>query len=155
MKEKVKELRLHIDGLAKLTSDITNINNAEIACCHHKLIMAKESLEFSKAWLGKLVGALGEPSPYKGGYKTKEDIEPVSSSKNIELSDKWKSLNHIEKLDKLREMIEETVQVITQLQFLPSQYEREAAIARTNAYTHLVEAKMWLGFALGAIRDRK
>lgn len=140
-----------------------------------------DSLILAKAWLGKVLGELGTESPYKSGYKTVSDIEPTADiaeliendfiqypteqnkkgsvfidKPRIDLeftSEEWQTKSHIEKVDWLRTEIESIINEIKKLDksCAPS---REFAIARTNTFTHLSEARFWLGFELQRIKKQ-
>jgi hypothetical protein len=121
---------------------------------------AVDSLHLAKAWLGKILGELGTQNPYKSGYKTKEDIEPTADKGKAGLTGNlhlgniilFKDKNHIEKVDWLRQEIEKLVSII-KTQFDVVGMSREFAIARTNTYNYLCEAKFWLGFELQMIKE--
>lgn len=110
---------------------------------------AVDSLYLGKAWLGKLMGELGNENPYGSGYKTKEDIVPTQDVATLEVS--LALLNHVEKVDFLRSAIEE---IVKEVKDIPTKdLSREFAIARTNCYTHLSEARFWLGFELERLKN--
>ena len=127
---------------------------------------AVDSLYLGKAWLGKLLGELGTANPYGSGYTKKEDIIPTqdvantsaSTMASVKLEDGRKiaahfyELNHIEKVDWLRSSIEETVKEVKDIP--TKDLSREFAIARTNCYTHLCEARFNLGFELERIKNK-
>lgn len=166
MKDQIKELRLKIDGLAQLVIGlkpieimyahkegypVANINSDEIK-------KSRDSLLLAKCWLGKILQELGEGTPYKndGKRKTVEDIEPAADKVNIEsnynsgfIKQQWNGKNHIEKVDYIREQIKECVNEVSALSMTGT---RELVIARTNSYTHLSEARFWLGFELERLR---
>ena len=128
-----------------------------------------DSLYLAKAWLGKIAGELGENTPYTndGKRKTVEDIEPTQDVAHNKLNEflsdgngqEWKNKSHIEKVDFLREKINVIIQKIINFpQFggisgIDVKQPRETAIARTNSYTHLCEARFWLGFELQRIKE--
>lgn len=170
MQEKVKQLRLGIDGIAQLTKDLKPIKGVSDGMVHLPNVNSKEidkaydSLIFAKAWLGKVMGELGVASPYKSGYKTKEDIEPTADVADkalpnfLTLKGDFSELSHIEKVDYLRTAIDDLVKEVKELG-TPIAGEttftttREFAIARTNSYNHLCEARFWLGFELQRIKE--
>lgn len=133
----------------------------------HEISKAFDSLIFGKGWLGIMLGEMGEANPYKSGYKTKDDIEPtadvslpitlvkqLNTTKPIGAS--VEEMNHIEKVDFIRTDLEKLIKelkVIPQAPYKPTDFTREFAIARTNSYNHLVEAKMWLGLELQRIKN--
>lgn len=165
MEEQLKNLRLKIDGTSKEIKDlITNPRQDNNYLGYHliELPNAYNSAIFAKAWLGKALGEIGVENPYKSGYKTKEDIEPTA---DVEVNPKWyttegdwSSKNHIEKVDSIRTGIDSLVKEIVELgtpQIGETTFTttREFAIARTNSYNHLCEARFWLGFELQRIKE--
>lgn len=201
MEKEIKELRIKIDGLAQLTTSIvfdkdnikkinTNLlpegisvekwteyanllgyeftNKSTYSTQIHKAV---DSLYLAKAWLGKMLEELGIESPYKSGYKTKEDIEPTADVSKVEklndygsvsvgsdlLLPNWSQMNHIEKVDLLRDninrLIKETIEINNLLdnhKYIPT---GEFAAARVNTHTHLCEARFWLGWELQKIKE--
>ena len=182
MKEQIVELRIKIDGLSQLIEGLVPKTQAIdfLACprLEEELLeawieraksvgaykeslfsnskevqKAYDSLILAKAWLGKILGELGEATPYVNDGKRKEvgDIEPTADSLPIvNTAHFWDTLNHIQKVDWLRCSIEDMIQEIIKLDLKGS---RELAIARTNSYTHLCESKIHLGFELQRIRN--
>ena len=186
MKEQIKELRIKTDGFAQLCKELKPIlvqeqNKPDYHKNSKEIEKAVDSLYLGKAWLGKLMGELGNENPYGSGYKTKEDIVPTQDvAKKEDNGDciypflitvkEYENKNHIEKVDWLRTEIEslvkeviaipvgETVRIIDIDGVLPEQqkfsaFSREFAIARTNCYTHLSEARFWLGFEMERIKN--
>jgi hypothetical protein len=184
MKEKIKKLRVHIDGLIDLTKTIRPI---EVPQYDNKFIgqqsslryfkqseelkEAIKSLKLARCWLGKMLECLGEETPYRndGNRKTVEDIEPASDKAkesilcaHLDLG-QWERLNLIEKIDWLREEIIKTINESWKIkeEFSTGKFnilsDKEtfikSAIASTNVYTHLSEARFWLGFELSRILD--
>lgn len=196
MKEKIKELRVRIDGLSQLVEGLEqgikfmidlsakpeNINvaewleifkqtnflfvdgfnnskaiyeNVEIKECHKNLILAK-------AWLGKVLGELGENTPYvnDGKRKTIEDIEPASDTSSLKETLntnnpglKWfeKDLTHIEKVDWLRQEIRNVQKEIHNVSDCGTPIS--GLLAWNFIYQHLCEARFWLGFELQGIKE--
>lgn len=122
---------------------------------------AVKSLKLSKAWLGKVLERLGSENPYGSGYKTVEDIEPTADKateiiikQNLynslisegEIKQSWNEKSHIEKVDWLRTEIKQLIEklVITQI---------ENKAYHNTVYQYLSEARFWLGFEMGRIRD--
>ncbi len=124
---------------------------------------AYDSLILAKAWLGKILGELGEESPYANDGKRKDvgDIEPTADTNwlkdNIdELGTDWHQRNHIEKVDWLRKEIKDcgkdTNDIIREIDKLQ---EGGYELIYHNIHTHLTEAKMWLEFELERIKENK
>lgn len=158
MKEQIKEVRVKIDGLSQLTRELkplTFLSSADNSRDYNspEIEKAYDSLILAKAWLGKVLGELGEATPYTndGNRKTVEDIEPTADKGHVMV---FGDFNHIEKVDWLRQEIQYTTHLVTQTIHTGNQ-SREFAIARTNSYNHLCEARFWLGFELQRIKESK
>ena len=144
----------------------------EISHCYDSLILAK-------AWLGKVLEGLGEETPYKnnGNRKSIEDIEetadkyeaiaglrkPFTNENNKENIakpiDTWElngrsmtdysNMNHIEKVDWIREEIKEiTFKTSDLLEYLYKEESHMIIVKVLYAYKQLSEARFWLGFEL-------
>lgn len=175
MIEDIKKLRVQIDGLAELTKELKGIpmhdnrsNNPEFWVNSDETLKSYDSLILAKAWLGKVLGELGEKSPYKAGYKTKEDIKPIADTKNtadpmglihnnhLGFKVSWDNKNHIEKVDWLRTEIQRLIDTSPDFSNDFSEFTLENIVAeQTLAYKYLTEAKFWLGFELSRLRDTK
>jgi hypothetical protein len=184
MKNKVKELRIKIDGLAQLVKELKPLEQvktttySENGCSltvmwntvldgppkkwnSQEINKSYDSLILAKAWLGKVLGELGEETPYKndGNRKTIEDIEPTADTSNKWISyEDWLfetkeiTRTHIEKIDCLREEIKKiNNQVKEQLHFVES--ERMLLLERVEQY--LSEARFWLGFELQRVKENE
>lgn len=178
MIEQIKQLRVEIDGLAQLCKALNPIviyvggvvparrfgpNCTEIGFTEKKgnseeIKEAVKSLKLSKAWLGKILEQLGNENPYGSGYKTIEDIVPATDvAKEIKdypvAPDHWPegevSKSHIEKVDWLRTEIKRLIDNTTDY----SQEVPEIELEQGFAYKYLCEARFWLGFELGRVRD--
>lgn len=160
MEKQIKELRISIDGISQLVKELKpctyvtscdgqrDYNTPEIEKCYDSLIMGK-------GWLGIILAELGTVNPYKSGYKTKDDIEPTADISIIDLNSTV-AMNHIEKVDWLRTEIGKLVSIIRNLNLTSENpVTRELAIARTNSFNHLCEAKFYLGFELQRIKEEK
>lgn len=168
MKTEIKNLRIQIDGLAQLTRELKpithdtqfewfkkpyNENSKEIE-------KAVDSLYLAKAWLGKILGELGETTPYinDGNRKTIGDIEPTADQQwNLEKNEvwntayEWSKKSHIEKVDWLREEIKKIIDTTTDF----SETYPEIGLEQGFVYKYLSEARFWLGFELQRIREEK
>jgi hypothetical protein len=170
MKNKVKELRVKIDGLSQLVKGLKPISkythnrkaankqiNVYLMINSDEINKAYDSLILAKAWLGKVLGELGESTPYTndGKRKTVEDIQPTADTHrgitHLTTEGNWNTdYNHIEKVDWLREEIKEiNDKVKEQLHFVES--ERMLLLERVEQ--HLSEARFWLGFELQRIKE--
>lgn len=214
MKDKIKQLRIDIDGISQLVKELTPrrkyvvdiayipksqgvtlekfieffdrtgyaiinseeegitkssifnafqylpVENKELDKCYDSLILAK-------AWLGKILGELGEETPYKndGNRSTVEDIEPTSDVNNKMINDlkdsniglwfeftSWKEASHIEKVDIVRERIKLQIDKFTSL-MCGSNLEISTIGIQENIHQYLTEARFWLGFELQRIKE--
>lgn len=168
MKEKIKELRIKIDGLSQLTKELKPIMNIHVRdgkkTNTKEIEKAYDSLILAKAWLGKVLGELGKNTPYAndGNRKTVEDIEPTAD-KNTEVvfGDKinetpFRDKNHIEKVDWLRTEIETISNVVLELEggkLNTASWTEYTHEIKMFSYKHLCEARFWLGFELQRIRE--
>jgi hypothetical protein len=178
MKEQIKELRIQIDGLSQLTKELKPIfdihtrngkktNSKEIEKAYDSLILAK-------AWLGKVLEELGG-AVKQGEHLVGEDTISYKLVEGVAINwfnngiNTWKRMQyepktHEEKVEWLMQTVESAV--ITNVLVLKEQLSDstfnifnekqkaiKAAIASTNVYNHLCEARFWLGFELGRIRD--
>ena len=182
MIEKIKALRVQIDGLAQLTKGLKPndalwgdpkvapenaafkwimVNSKEINQAHDSLILAK-------AWLGKILGELGNPTPYQNDGKRTDvnSIEPTADTAKFDvLTEKgeimpinkdgyhignFANLNHIEKVDWLRQEIQKLDTDFDNLKITPINGETFVSFKQ-----HLSEARFWLGFELQRIREEQ
>lgn len=128
MIEQIRNLRVKIDGLARLTKELTPVKVAIIGGYKNskEIEKAADSLYLAKAWLGKVLGELGEETPYKndGNRKTVADIEPTADTAQMNLQSanytfpdadhiNWMDgKNHIERVDWLRQEIKTIIEKI-------------------------------------------
>ncbi len=143
----------------------------------------KKSLMLSKARIGKMLGCLGEPTPYQNDGKRKsiEDIEPVADKhrpfgnhmvkigvinagtpKEKPNFVNWETLNYIQKIDWLRQDISECVNIVNSLDFFNELNNKLCKDERTSQYAflhhcevlvQLDNARFFLGFELGKIKE--
>jgi hypothetical protein len=175
MKEQIKELRVKIDGLSQLTKELKVLlgyafDESEVYGISKETEKAYDSLILAKAWLGKVLQELGESTPYAndGNRKTVEDIEPAADkpnyiiTKNIDTGcyDWDKGMNHIEKVDWLRQEID-IITAEVQGAFIRGYVEKlvtdidRVHLLNKIIYQHLSEARFWLGFELQRIKENK
>lgn len=166
MKEEIKNLRIKCDGLAQLTKELKPIktfdktiqgkclqfpDKTETINCYNynnskEIEKTVDSLYLGKAWLGKLLGELGNENPYGSGYKTKEDIIPTQDTATLEIS--LDLLTHIEKVDWLRTEIEKVAKELSTF----NNEKLTFKIYKEHSFKHLCEARFWLGFELERVR---
>jgi len=155
------------NGIEKLPQEFREIEKS-----HDSLLMAK-------AWLGKVLGELGEDTPYKNDGKRK-DIKDIEDASDVALTvaglrepftneankvpavqpiDTWmlngrsmsdySNMNHIEKVDWLREEIKN---IINNTDDFSKEYPK-IELEQSFVYKYLSEARFWLGFELQRIKE--
>lgn len=170
MVNEIKNLRIEIDGLAKLTKELKplekgyNADIGEFGKNSKEIEKAVDSLYLAKAWLGIMMKELGESTPYAndGKRKTVEDIEfTVDVATNETLAKggiavaeyvifpHWESMNHVEKVDHIRELIKEIIDNTTDF----SEHIPYIELEQGFVYKYLCEARFWLGWEFSRIRD--
>lgn len=177
MVEEIKNLRVKIDGLAQLTKGLNPIKNTATVNLENpkwgipSFLNSKEiersvdSLYLAKAWLGKCLGELNVPTPYKndGNRKTVEDIEPTADSVidkdgiyhnmfTIDETVEWNKKSHIEKVDWLRQETQKAIYEQADIHAGVTGYAHEF-YGWKFVYQHLCEARFWLGFELQRIKE--
>ena len=180
MKKQIKELRVKIDGLSQLVKNLKTkktqvdialktkqetiddfLNRVESEKLGVEIIEQSEqikkcydSLLLAKAWLGKVLGELGENTPYAndGNRKTVEDIEPTADVQVwTYFNDGFKDKSHIEKVDWLRQEIQAIIDLETNDTLIL--FDLVSRSYFIWAFKHLCEARFWLGFELERIRE--
>jgi hypothetical protein len=182
MIDKVKELRIQIDGIAQLTKELKpldalweNPDNApDNAVFKHIMINSNEikeahkSLLLAKAWLGKVLQELGEENPYKndGNRKTVADIESATDKnedgKILIYSNKeqYQVMNNAWKVDENKTLFNN----IEKVDWLREEIQKLIDIKGLNlrgisnhafikSIDYLIEARFWLGFELQRIKE--
>lgn len=156
--------RIKADLLAQLIADLLKDEETEdqsFGVFLH-LDRTKYSLLMGKAWLGKFLGSLGKDTPYKNDGKRKgvQDIEPPSEHKIMNETSMafwfgmpstwWVETNLIEKVDWLRQVIQEefTQYIIDMKEQRNPPLDIQGNISSTNAYNYFCEARFHLGFQL-------
>ena len=184
MKEQIKQLRVRIDGLYRivnsLTAPIRSIDMVDVGdmplneikelmtgspmhlaqestVTYHssELEQAANSLRLAKAWLGELLGSMGEESPYKndGNRKSVEDIEIETDTFPSDMHD-TSGRTHVEIVDWLTEEIKGITKEMSSTDWgLESDNGTFNELILDSVYRHLKEARFWLGFELGRIRN--
>ncbi len=150
MKEQLEKLRVQLDGILKL-SELSESG---------EIYGVTSSIKFAKAYVGKVLGSIGIPSPYKndGNRRTIEDIEPTDAISPLFREDAigykiWEEKTLIGKVDLLRETVQN---IINKSEALFDEYKiqsRHEAVYRTQVFINLTDARLWLGFELQRIRE--
>ena len=136
LSNKIKSLRIDIDALANAVT--VNRRSTETD-------NAIKSLLLAKCWLGKLLGELGEETPYNFAYAA-DQIPPTTdvTDQKIDRIDDQLSNKYVAFVGKLRSEIEAVSNAVNRL---PSN------ISVQYCTQHLSEARFHLGFELGRIRE--
>lgn len=106
MKDQIKELRVKIDGLAQLTKELKvllgySFDKTEVYGNTKEIEKATDSLYLAKAWLGKVLGELGNENPYQVKIEvTQEWIEDYEGSGKWNSYVGWETDNEINIIDK-------------------------------------------------------
>ena len=163
--EEITSLRIKIDGISQLVKelkpiDITRDGDMSIQKMNTKEInKTYNSLILAKAWLGKVLGEIGNENPYKnnGNRHEVKDIEPTADVAEVithrvgvldDVSQSYDLKNHIEKVDWLREEIKDIEAKYISLNIKPI-----IMVTYLSVTQHLSEARFWLGFELQRIRE--
>ena len=180
MKEHLKRERVNIDGLARLVKNLKpypeeNYLKEDTESAYYAHYNSKEidksvdCLLLAKAWLGKCLEYTGEESPYKSGYRTKEDIEPTADVNFAPemLAGYEEQTSHIEKVDYLRTEIQRLNNIPLMMDlatiadnlspddFLYNKHIVKLTRCKKKANEYLTEARFWLGFEISRIRESK
>lgn len=145
MVELIHEFRREADALSKYIKALTP--SAETT-------KANNSITMTKCWMGKLLGVLGEETPYKndGKRKTVQDIEPASDT--VPNSPDWfKNLNNVQQVDYVREQLTKLLRDFNNLVKDSNPETIGPMTILISIEQHLHECRFWLGLELGRIRD--
>ena len=162
METKIKELRVSLDGLTQL------VKTLEVS---RERSLTITSLELSKMWLGKVLKELGTTNPYpESKNPANEKIEPTADShpglvhSSINITEyQWKEFTHIQRVKFLRAEVEKVEKDLESLRDsvdihkeILNNYSSKWKLAFLyNSFENCIEAGMWLGMELGAIRDKE
>lgn len=143
MTQLIHEFRIEADSLSKQIKALKP--SAEITKANNSIVMAK-------CWFGKLLGQLGEETPYKndGHRTTLEDIEAVADNSNPKI---LAEENQIKSVDWVRERVQVLIRDFKSLTVDSSPETLAPLVILVAIEQHLHECRFWLGLALGAIRD--
>lgn len=162
-KDKVQSLIINADYI------LENIKDLSVVSDHFKrqnyrnnsspeLVNAVENVMIGKAYLGQTMGQLGEKTPYQndGKRETAKDIEPTANKVADPINPEFRAYDTVKKIDLLRGELQLILNKIMDLkQDANNKWSYHANIYTTSAVIYLTNAKMWLGFELGRIRDSK
>lgn len=119
-----------------------------------------DKIFIGKAWLGKLLAELNNKNPYttEKPVTNASEIPPTADvANNMSSVIRYMRLkNQVEQIVSLREALDKDISGIeslrTDLEFIKD--KRLAAIAKTQSYVNICEAKFELGNQLALIRDK-
>ena len=136
--EQITIMRVGVDALSK---------RVKLLPITKQTLCATDDLLFAKAWLGKVLGALGKETPYKneGNRKTIEDIEPTADEA-VEYT--MNAGTTIEAIDNISQDIAVVIKDLESLSFNGARAEAYLSWS----YKDLCKARFWLGFELERIR---
>lgn len=147
--EDIYRLRVNLDTYAR-TIMATGPGMFEVEKCRQHLLRARR-------WLGKVADASGSDSPYPKARTPEQipfEVDRLADEdlplRSLGLNDLQEQLDHI---NHYRDVIASAIEGVKHAQGLPMN-DRFKAIALTQVYVSLVDARMCLGMALGKIRDR-
>jgi len=176
MEKQIKEQRVKIDGITQLVKGLKPhveyaYNKTDLIDIYYSKEIDKsiDCLLLAKAWLGKCLEYIATESPYKSGYKTKEDIEKTADVNYASemLAGYEEHTPHIEKVDYLRTKIEELLKIPLTMDlsiiadgldvnnFLSNYTILKLSRAKQKSNEYLTEAKFWLRFELQRIKESR
>jgi len=143
----IKELRKSLDFMIQLAKRTFGDQS-----------LISQNIFLSKCWLGKVLGELGNDDPYvtKLRPKSKNEIPKTADTYDdpVRLRE-FENGNLLDKVYILREKIGLNIVTLDRLYLKEREVKnpRLAAIALTNTYNRLSEARFWLGDMLAKIRE--
>lgn len=150
---KIKQLRVKLDALSAkadgyIDSELPGIIIGTARTTFSEHVDALEYLKNGRMWLGKLLGLIGEVTPYKVAEKA-EDI-PAATDTAEYFEEEYDG-----ELKFLNEMREDLKGVIKEIEEMGTVEEmsRWAVEAQYQAWVNINMASMKYGQALGFIRD--
>lgn len=147
MEEKIKQLRVNLDGNAKLIAGL--IPSREVA-------LARTACELSKMWLGKALQAIGTANPYPDSKDpSNEKIEPTADVfTRINNLGEYDNYSHIQKVKHIRKQLESIDGEIFDLWLNQNDsIGVQCMVAFEYSFKSCVEAGMYLGAELGRIKE--
>lgn len=117
--------------------------------------MCYTELQWARAWMGKMLAALGEENPYAakdGNRKSVEDVLPIADTDDtLRFS---LTGNQVEKADGMRQYIEGICKDLEVVLFKGFSTEEELKVTTTFTYSHLRQAKMALGYYFQSLKQK-
>lgn len=138
----VKSIRIDLDGMMQC---------AKLAYGDKSDVVV--NLFYGKAWLGKYLGALGAQNPYITNTPPKHKGEIPKTADVYDDALALRNFQNLGMIEKALYLRAKLIGIISQIESMDGLGGREGAIARTNAYNKLSEARFDLGNVLAQIRE--
>jgi hypothetical protein len=148
LQESLKNWRLSLDMYA---------NSIKVLPASREASLAFTAMQRAKMWLGKCMEELGTPTPYpQSENPDSKAIEPPADHTEETIFNSGTESTETAKVKMLRQVLEKTI--IGMKHGVSAIHEGAGnshffSIAIQEAYISAVDAKMWLGMRLGAIRE--
>lgn len=149
----IRYLRLQVDHI---------YNSCHLVNKSPEIIKAMDRLLIAKAWMGKMLQALGEQNPYAESHNPQspviEKAAEETTSNMLSVFESENVMTQTGRVKYLRSMISETMNTARIVISGKEGYNAEKKMKSFEAMypyfalQHLEEAKMWLGWELGFIR---
>ena len=130
------------------------INTIDALPASRELSIARTVIQSTQMWCGQGIGLSGNVSPYAendGSRRTVEDIKPLFDHTEDLLVDDIGRDDEIRTIDEMREFLSSKKNEVVPLLVVTEHPEKK--VVDEMIYIGVVEARMWLGARLGAIRD--
>lgn len=148
----IKDIRLRI---SRYQNSISLLEQSR------EISLVKTNLDRGFAWLGKTMEFLGSTTPYvQSENPDSKAIEPTADITQTTLSQEWVILDNTQtaKVKDFRHRLQDTINNVESI--MGSLYingngvaGRKPVIAIEQAFISLIDAKMWLGWELGRIKQ--
>ena len=149
----IRYLRLQVDHI---------YNSCHLVNRSAEIVKAMDSLLIAKAWMGKMLQAIGEQNPYAESHNPQspviEKAADETTSNMLSVFESENVMTQTGRVKYLRSMISETGSIARIVISGKEGYNVEKKMKSFEAMfpyfalQHLQEAKMWLGWELGFIR---
>lgn len=145
--EKLKQQREQLDQLLAV------ISSGYIALSRERSL-AYTSGQDARMFIGKVMGAMGNPNPYPESMNpASQQIEPPSD-KATERFDFPEEETETSLIKRLRKTLEELKEEFANLTFKgPAMLSVDANVYAVQVFVELTKTILWLGMCLGNIRD--
>lgn len=148
MEQTIKEIRVKIDGLFKITATLKP--SREIA-------LAKTHFEEAKMSLGKVLGYLGAANPYPESKNPENKvIEKTADTedRNLYFQDPNNHIGNVKLVRKDADDIAKEIEVILD-QEAPNGLHQRIPLFFIDAFMQTHKGMMWLGMELGRIKSEE